>query len=274
MAGSLLVETATGLGKREFSAALDYQKMHDNIVHAYVPRLTDLMMRSRPLMQKLKTWGGGQAKADADFWRDVQLDRLERREFKKDGIFGEFKSRFGADVQEAGRLLDSFIKDSAENMHARGHEEGTAILAAGVEGHVPYHFNNKEVRRLGNEEKAVAEALQGILKKQFEQKLIMPAVKDLSANAERYVKERADELTDRVTRLESELDALAQTADNLTDVRGAVANADAAVKTIREQLKEARAAEKALKAEVESLTDAPRSLAAIQAEMLQRKLYL
>lgn len=256
MLGSMLVESSSGLGKREFSAALDYEKMK-SVEHKYVPALKEALLAHQVgWAAKGKMIGMGDSLREHAFWDEVQLDRLMRREHIKNGS-GEYISTAPETVQKAGRLLDSFMKEEAEQLKTRGHEEGDAILGGGFVGHLPYRIDSAELNRLFVESPEKFEALRQLLQEQFHEKVLKPGLEDLTKNRDKYLADHKKNLQDTVSALQDRLAGMEDARRALQGLRDDVTTVDAKRKEIWatiEKLDEAAHALRQELAELESPT--------------------
>ena len=253
MLGSLMVESGSGLGKRSYSAALDYEKMQTP-VYQYVPALKEALLAHQVgIVSKGKMLVMGDDVRERTFWKDVQLDRLMRREHIKNKGIGEYVSTAPETVQKAGKLLDSFIKDEADLLKSHGHEEGDAILGGGFVGHIPYRIDSREVNRMYVEEPEKFEALRQLLQDQFHEKVLRPGLEDLNANRDKYVTEHLNNLRSTVASLQDKLASMEETRRAVQNIRDNVADVEGKRKTLVEQIRVMRDQEKSLKAELEEL---------------------
>lgn len=253
MLGSLLVESASGKGKREFTAALDYEKMRGSIEHKYIPALKEAMWAHRTTGEKTAGLFGAGVAQERAFWYAVQLDRLSRREHIKSGAKGEYVSDATEHVQQAGKLLDGAWADMAQNLTARGHELGEAITGGGFVGHMPYHFDSAEVARVFRTEPEKFSAMQQLLKDQFNNKVLKPSLDDLEANWGQYIDEHVKGLRDTVTALQEQLGSMDETRRGMQTLRDTVQDADHARKELWATIDKLTEAERVLRQELADL---------------------
>ncbi len=254
MLGSMLVETPSGYGKREYTAAQDFMRMKNAIEYKYVPALKEAVIAHQVgWLDKGKTMLGGKELSTRQFWYDVQLDRLNRREHIKRKLAGEYTSPYSETVQKAGKLLDAAMKDTAEQSKAHGYDAGEAILGGGFVGHMPYLIDAVELTRIYNEQPEVFKALHGLLHEQFKEKILTPGLKDLEANKEKYLADHIKALQDTVSTLQDKLAGMEQARRSLQTLRDDVTTVDAKRKEISAMIGKIRQTEKELKAELDEL---------------------
>ena len=257
MLGSMLVESASGVGKREFSAALDYENVRKTLEHKYVRALGEALTAHRSRWEELTALlGFGSAKEKA-FWYDTALDRLSRREHIKDNGIGEYASTATEPMKRAARLLDGFFKDSADALTAHGHAEGEAIAGGGFVGHMPYHVDAREMSRLYREEPEVFAAIREILRGQFEDKVLTPALDDLAKNWESYLTDHMNNLRGTVAALQDKLAGMEQARRAVQNVRDDVTTVNANRKEVWATIQKIQEQERALRDELADLKRDP-----------------
>lgn len=256
-AGAMLVESASGLGKREYTAALDYENTRKTLEHKYVSPLGDALTADRNFTENATALMGGGAMREKKFWYDVQLDRLRRREHIKQKAIGEYESTASENVKRAARLLDGYWKDAADQLKRHGHEEGDAILGGGFVGHVPYHFDAREISRLYRNDPKVFKALRGMLQEQFESKVMLPALEDLNKNWDTYLSDHMSNLRTTVAALQDRLAGMEEARRAVQNIRDDVTTVNANRKEVWATIEKIQEQERALKAELAAMKAPP-----------------
>jgi hypothetical protein len=256
-AGAMLVESASGLGKREYTAALDYENTRKTLEHKYVSPLGDALTADRSFTENATALLGGGSMREKKFWYDVQLDRLRRREYIKQKAVGEYESTASENVKRAARLLDGYWKDAADQLTRHGHEEGDAILGGGFVGHVPYHFDAREVSRLYRDDPQTFTALRGLLQEQFESKVMLPVLEDLNKNWDTYLADHMSNLRSTVAALQDKLAGLEEARRAVQNLRDDVTTVNANRKEVWATIEKIQEQERALKAELAAMKSEP-----------------
>lgn len=256
MLGAHLFESATGLGKRTQSAALNYEIMHSRLAHHHIPSLKEALLDGLKGSGSYATvrhaLGGARAEEGA-FWRAVMAERIAHRNAIANKQ--EFLSTASEPVQRAATILDRFWRESADLMEKAGLEEGKAIKTLGVVGHVPYRWDALKLSDSLRNNPAVFDAFQSMIEEEFRAKVLDGMMDKLAEGGNTKMQARRTALEGDIAAIQDEIakmeDARRVIDDTRNDVK-AVADELSKLNAIRKEL---LASEKQLKQELKELEE-------------------
>lgn len=269
MLGAHLFESASGLGKREQTAALNYEMLHSRLAHGYIPELKDALREAMKADGMRAVAGhifGGSRRAESEFWKQVARERMAHRAAIR--AKQQWQSTAPAHVQKAARALDKFWGEAASHLERVGVEEGAAIRNGGVVGHMPYRWDNNRIAQALREDPEAFAAFKSMLQDEYRQKLLTKSLEDLGEHGEALMKQRQTNLEgdiaavqDEIAKLEGarrQVDQARDVADQATssskelnDLRTRLLESE---RTLKEELKAVKAA---IKQGNKDLADAP-----------------
>jgi len=256
MLGAHLFESASGLGKREQSAALNYEIIHSRLAHSYIPELKAALyegIKERSLTAFARNLFGGARDVEAKFWRDVMVERTNRR--NAINAKQEYNSTASPAVQKAARVLDKFWGDAATQMEMAGLEEGTAIKRLGVAGHVPYNWDSRKIAAALRDDPAAFDALQSLLQAEFRNKVLDKALDGLAEQGNKQFERKAKELEGDIAAIQEAIGDMENTRKTVDTARDVTQDAEAKVKDLNDQRAAIVATEKDLKVALKTAPD-------------------
>lgn len=265
MLGAHLFESATGLGARHQSAALNYEIVHSRLAHNHIPALKEALidgLKERDTWDVIRHGLGGARSAESAFWRAVAKERLAHRSAVQ--AKQEHASSASPAIKRAADLLDQFWWEASHTMKKAGAEEGDAIMNGGVVGHIPYQWNHQKVSEALRNDPVAFNALRTLLADEFKAKVLDNALATLNEQGPALMAKRKAGLEADIAAIQEEigkLDTPRRVVQGARDVEAALKDEG---KALKEQEDALRTAERSLKAELKEVVKAEK--AAIEAE--------
>lgn len=256
MLGAHMFESATGMGKREQSAALNYEVMHSRLAHSYIPELKAALydgLKERQGSAFVRNLFGGGRREESQFWRDVMVERTKKRNAINNKQ--EHNSTASPSVQKAASILDKFWGDAASQMETAGIEEGTAIKKLGIAGHVPYIWNARKIAEALRSEPAMFDALQSLLQAEFRNKVLDKALDGLAEQGQAKLKAKVTNLEGDIAAIQDSIADMENTRQTVDTARDKTRDAKAVVDDLNAQRKAIVATEKKLKTDLKTAVD-------------------
>jgi len=176
--GAHLFESATGLGKRESTVALDYEMMQQAYKWQAIPKLKEALVQGLTARERGWHMVGGAKQAEDRIWLAVAEERERHRAAVQAGA--TYESTAPAHIQAAAKALDDFYERVTRDGLLTGNPMAGKVRGAGVIGHMPYTWRWDKIARMYRENRTQFNAFYDNLTQQYAEKLVDPALAKLA----------------------------------------------------------------------------------------------
>lgn len=175
--GAHLFEDATGIGKRESTVALDYERTQFGYKAMALPGLQEQLVKGFTPLEKAKHMLGLSKAAEDRVWREVAVERLSHRAANEAGV--PFKSTAPDHIKAAAKLLDDFYDKVTADGRLAGNPYADAVRGSGFVGFMPYAWKWETIADAHAKDAPRFAAFHENLTQQYAERIVDPAIDEL-----------------------------------------------------------------------------------------------
>lgn len=201
--GAHLFEDATGIGKRESTVALDYERAQFGYKARALPSLKENLVKGFTPREKAQYMLGFAKAAEDRVWRQVAEERLAHRAARQAGV--EHTSSAPDHIRKMAKTLDDFYDKVTADGRLAGNPYADAVRGSGFVGFMPYAWQWEKIADAHAKDAPRFAALHENLTQQYAERIIDPAIGELlkknPAAAPDEIKNLLDRMSEKVGHL-------------------------------------------------------------------------
>jgi len=217
--GGMLFESASGLGKRQSTVAIEYERMQLGYKWQALPQLKDLLKEGMTASERAQYLVGGGKAAEERIWRAVEVERQTHRNALRVGA--KHTSTAPEYIQKAAKVVDDFYEKVVQDGLIAGNPLAGMVKGGGIVGHMPYEWQWEKISRMYRENPAQFNAFHENLVQQYTEQFVTPALDALLDKGPVTPKEMqalSDRLAQKVARVvDNKIRALMQDPESRLD---------------------------------------------------------
>jgi len=172
--GGMLFESASGMGKRRSTVAIEYERMQLGYKWMAIPTLKESLIQGLSAKERALYYVGGAKEAEMRVWREVEVERQKRRQAVQTGVRHE--STAPEHIKKAADVMDAFYEKVVEDGLLAKNPLAGFVKGGGTVGHIPYQWNSEKISKLYREDPTRFKAFYDNLVQQYIEKFVDPAV--------------------------------------------------------------------------------------------------
>ncbi|CDK30109.1 putative internal virion protein [Burkholderia phage AMP1] len=201
--GAHLFEDATGIGKRESTVAIDYERTQFGYKAMALPSLKENLVKGFTPMEKAQYMMGFAKAAEDRVWRQVAEERLAHRAANEAGV--KFESSAPDHIRAMAKTLDDFYDKVTADGRLAGNPYADAVRGGGFVGFMPYAWQWERIADAHSKDAPRFAALHENLTQQYAERIVDPAIDELlkknPAAAPDEIKNLRDRMNEKVGHL-------------------------------------------------------------------------
>ena len=175
--GAHLFEDAVGIGKRESTVALDYERAQFGYKAMALPALKENLVKGFTPLEKVQYMLGLAKAAEDRVWRQVAEERLAHRAARAAGV--EHQSSAPDYIKAMAKTLDDFYDKVTADGRLAGNPYADAVRGSGFVGFMPYAWQWEKIADARSHDTIRFAALHENLTQQYAERIVDPAVDEL-----------------------------------------------------------------------------------------------
>jgi hypothetical protein len=204
--GATMFEDASGIGKRvSNTVAIQYERLLTGYKWAVLPTIQENLTKGFTASEKAQYMFGFAKAAEDRVWRQVAEERLAHRASVEAKV--KYTSSAPDHIQKLAKALDDFYDKTTADGRAVGNTYADNIRGAGFVGHIPYVWQWEKITNAFRSDRIRYEAFRENMTQQYRERIVDPAVEELTQKGTAT----PQEIADLTKRLNERVDAMIDT---------------------------------------------------------------